>query len=210
MLISAHSAQKRSSCPICKAQSKTIHSYYDRIIADLPISGQKVQILLHCRKFFCGNKCCYRKVFTERFSSELLTYSRRFSRTTDLIAKIGLEMGGNKGAVISGSVGCPISPATMIRIVKKIHYCAVQQTSGVIGVDDWAFKKGRNYGTIIVDLVNAKVVDLLNDREAETLAIWLEKHPEVHTVSRDRASAYAFGIRKGAPQAVQPGGRCRG
>ena len=203
VLITAQSVQKHSPCPICTVRSKTIHSYYHRKLADLSITGNTVQVLLHCRKFFCGNTRCYRKVFTERFTNELLTYARRFSRTTKTLAKIGLELGGNKGSAISRAIACPISPATMIRTVKKISYCTNQQTSGVIGVDDWAFKKGRNYGTVIVDLVNARIVDLLGDREAETLAIWLEKHPEVHTVSRDRASAYALGIRKGAPQAVQ-------
>lgn len=156
VLISANSIQKRSSCPVCNVRSKTIHSYYHRMLADLPISGHQVQFSLHCRKFFCGNTRCYRKVFTERFTSELLTYGRRFRRTTDILEKIGLELGGNKGAVISISVGCPVSASTMIITVQKINYCTSQQTSGTIGVDDWAFKKGRNYGTVIVDLVNAK------------------------------------------------------
>jgi transposase len=203
VLISAASSQKHSSCPVCKERSRTIHSHYNRMLADLPISGHNVQILLRSRKFFCNNRRCYRKIFTERFTSEVAAYGRRFSRSTNLLAKIGLELGGNKGAVISSVVGCPVSSATMIRTVKKLSYSTVEQTSGIIGVDDWAFKKGRNYGTIIVDLGNSRVVDLLADRDAGTLATWLEKHPEVHTVSRDRASAYALGIRKGAPQAIQ-------
>lgn len=173
------------------------------MLADLPIFGYNVQVLLYSRKFFCNNERCHRKIFIERFTSELNAYGRRFSRTADLLAKIGLELGGNKGAVVSRLIGCPVSATTMLRVVKKLSYIVPDKTSGTIGVDDWAFKKGRNYGTIIVDLVSTKVVDLLADRDAETLAAWLEKHPEVHTVSRDQASAYALGIRKGAPQAVQ-------
>ena len=117
--ISAASSQKQSVCPVCKIRNKCIHSHYHRILADLPISGYNVQVLLYSRKFFCNNERCHRKIFTERFTSELNAYGRRFSRTADLLAKIGLELGGNKGAVVSRLIGCPVSATTMLRVVKN-------------------------------------------------------------------------------------------
>lgn len=201
--ICAASDQAQSDCPLCGQYSKKIHSNYTRYFADLPVFGHLVQVILKVRKFVCSNADCDRKIFTERFSSDILPYSRRFNRIFDLITKIGLELGGNEGARICTLIGCQISSSTILRIMYKLDLTEASETSGVIGVDDWAFKKGKNYGTIIVDLINKKVIDLLPDREASTLTAWLVKHPEIKTVSRDRSSAYSLGIRNGAPQATQ-------
>jgi transposase len=201
--IFAVSDQSQSDCPLCGQCSTKIHSIYTRYLADLPVSGHFVQVILKARKFVCSNPNCDRKIFTERFFSDIRPYSRRFNRITDLITKIGLELGGNKGTRICTMVGCQTSSSTILRILHKLDLAEAGETSGVIGVDDWAFKKGKSYGTIIVDLIEEKVIDLLPDREAATLTAWLEKHPEVNIVSRDRASAYSLGIRNGAPEAIQ-------
>lgn len=170
---------------------------------DLPISGNLARVRLKARKFFCDNFECPRKVFTERFDCEIKPYYRRMLRSNDLLARMALELGGNTGAMISRYVGIPVSPSTVLRIVKKLDIQSKSLTSGIIGVDDWALKKGRTYGTVIVDLVQKEVIDLLPDREANTLSEWLKKHPEVTTVSRDRYGPYALGVKAGAPQARQ-------
>jgi len=195
--------QKRSSCPLCNKYGNRIHSHYVRSLADLPISGKLVQLQLRARKFFCRNKSCPRKIFTERFSQDILPYARRLCRSIDVLRSIGLEVGGNKGALISRIAGNPVSSSTILRLIQQLEIEGTTTTSGVIGVDDWAFKKGRNYGTIIVDLERKKVVDLLPDREADTLKQWLLKHPEIHTVSRDRASAYSKGTKEGTKEAIE-------
>jgi transposase len=203
LLIAAVSAQKRSACPCCGKLSKSVHGFYDRSLCDLPVSGKAVRVILRVRKFFCKNRNCTRIVFTERFDDQIKPYKRCFSRSADLVRSVGTELGGNRGAALCKAIGHPISPSTVLRTLKGISISVRPLTSGVIGVDDWAYKKGRNYGTIIVDLIDKEVVDLLPDREADTLEAWLKAHPEVHTVSRDRASAYALGVRNGAPAAIQ-------
>ncbi|PWJ48797.1 helix-turn-helix resolvase-like protein [Dyadobacter jejuensis] len=203
MLIAAVSTQKCSACPCCGKRSKSVHGFYDRSLADLPVSGREVKVILRVRKFFCKNRNCLRKVFTERFIDQIKPYGRCFSRSADMVRSVGLKLGGNKGADLCKVIGYPISSSTVLRTLAGIRVSPTTLTSGTIGVDDWAYKKGRNYGTIIVDLIKKEVIDLLPDREADTLADWLKAHPEVHTVSRDRASAYAQGIRNGACDAIQ-------
>ena len=195
--------QRRSSCPLCNKYGNRIHSHYVRSLADLPISGKSVQLQLRARRFFCRNKSCPRKVFTERFSEDILPYARRLCRSVDVLRSIGLEVGGNKGAMISHIVKSPVSSSTILRLVKKLEIGEPSLTSGIIGVDDWAYKKGRNYGTIIVDLEHRKVIDLLPDRETGTLSQWLLRHPDVHTVGRNRASAYSKGIKEGTANAIE-------
>jgi len=154
-------------------------------------------------KYFCGNCSCPRKIFTERFASEISPHGRRLIRSNNLLCKIALELGGNKGATISRFIGIPVSPSTILRIKKRFDAPEKTLTSGIIGVDDWAFKKGNTYGTILVDQKNNEVIDLLPDRSPDTLAKWLKGHPEVQIVSRDRYGSYALAIQQGAPQAIQ-------
>ena len=142
-------------------------------------------------------------MFTERFTTDIVPYARRLSRSIDVLRNIGREEGGNKGAVIGHIVGSPVSASTILRIVRQLEIEAPLVTSGTVGVDDWAFKKGRNYGTIIVDLQRRKVIDLLTDREAGTLSQWLSGHPEIHTVGRDRAGANSKGIKDGNANAIE-------
>lgn len=203
LIIRAHSSAKGSLCPQCSKRSKSIHSKYSRTFTDLPVSGKEVKVIIEARKFFCNNVKCQRKIFTERFSHQILPHRRCFQRCEEMLQKVGLELGGNKAALMGKVMGYSYSASSILRCIKGIELPVSIVTSGIIGVDDWAYKKGRTYGTIIVDLENRKIIDLLPDREAVTLENWLKVHPEVHTVTRDRASAYALGIKSGAPQAIQ-------
>ncbi len=152
LLIKPSAFQSYSGCPVCGCNRSRILSKYIRMLADLPTSGYTVKVRVVSRKYFCDNPECQRKIFTERFTREIIPYHRRFNQCKYLLAKMALELGGNIGALISRLAGLPVSPSTILRILKSRNLRIQKVTSGIIGVDDWAFKKGNTYGTIIVDL----------------------------------------------------------
>ena len=191
-----------SKCPQCDQLSKREHSRYLRHLLDLPWACIPVHLELTVRKFFCDNAGCSRKIFAEKTPAFVKPYGRRTQRLDEMLQKIGWKTGGNPTAEIARIIGAPVSPSTILRL---LHACEVEACSSprVIGVDDWAFRKGQRYGTIIVDLEKGQVIDLLPDRETETLKVWLKNHPDIEVISRDRASCYSLAATKGAPNAIQ-------
>jgi transposase len=192
-----------SACPFCGTVSTRVHSRYLRKLGDLPWEKLPVLILLQTRKFFCDGKGCRRSVFTEPLPGTVQRYARRTCRAAEALDWITLALGGQAGARLARRLGLLIDGSTLLRQVR----CRIRPTPvavpRVLGMDDWAWRKGHRYGTILCDLEAGTVVDLLPDRESRTVAIWLRRHPGIEIVSRDRASSYAEATRTAAPQSIQ-------
>ncbi len=189
-------------CPSCQTPAMRIHSHYGRTVADLPWADRVVRLLLHVRKFFCDNATCPRKIFTERLPALVAPSARHTVRLTQQQQQLGLALGGNPSTHLSGKLDRGASRNTFLRLVRRLPL-PEPAAPVVVGIDDWAWKKGQRYGTIIVDLERQCPIALLQDRNAETLADWLKQHPSIRMIARDRAGIYAEGATKGAPQAVQ-------
>jgi transposase len=158
---------------------------------------------LQLGRWRCGNRRCPRKIFAERVPKLAVPLARRTDRLGEVVRIIGHAMGGRPGERLMFRLGMPVSDDTILRAVKRVHLAPGAVPLRVIGVDDWAWKKGQTYGTILVDLERRRVVDLLPIRSAESVAEWFAQHPEIEFISRDRHGLYADGARRGAPQARQ-------
>jgi len=200
--ISANVLSQSACCPNCQAESYAVHSRYERHPQDLPIQEKPVRLWLSVRRFLCQNPSCARKTFVEQVSSFLVRSARRTNRVTQRLVNISLSAGGNGGARLSKQEGLIASGDTLLRLLRRLGVpdCALPE---ILGIDDWAWRKGLRYGTILCDLVTHRVVDLLPDRESDSVVTWLVAHPQVTVVSRDRGTGYADAIKRGAPQAIQ-------
>ena len=191
--IYAHGSLDYGTCPYCGSRSRKVHSHYIRHVWDLPILGKKNVLHLRMRKFFCLNQGCRYHTFAEQPGIEIFRYRRRTRRCEIVQIQHALKHSSNVARKLLSNQGICLSTSTILR---DLHRLSPSSHSDVkrIGIDDWAKKKGRVYGSIIIDLDRSTVIDLLDDREQESFGTWLEKHQSVELASRDRSTDYSAAI----------------
>ncbi len=187
------STRSNSPCPLCFHPAMRIHSHYTRVLADVPCGGLQVQLVLHVRKFFCDTPKCPRKIFTERVPIFVQPWARMTTRLCQMLQAIGLATCGELGTRLSGRLGIHTSPTTLLRRVMTLPIASSEHVSS-LGIDDFSFRRGRTFGTILVDLDRHQVIDLLADRNTETAAAWMLTHDKIEIISRDRGEDYAAAV----------------
>lgn len=204
MTLSVTSTQAVAFCPVCHQQTHRVHSRYERTLEDIPLVEFGLTILLQVCKFFCLNEQCPRRIFTERLPEVAAPWARRTVRLAQHLGAIGLALGGAASARLCACLGYRQSRNTMLRLIRKLPLPPIV-TPKALGVDEFAFRKGHTYGTILVDLETHRPIALLPDRKAETLVDWLTEHPGIEILSRDRSTTYKSAMTQGVRWSQETG-----
>ena len=191
-----------AACPDCGRFSSRVHAYYQRRLQDLPWQGRPAMLRIRVRRFSCLDPNCRRQTFAEPLGRAAARSARRTTRLGDVQCHLGLALGGEAGARLSARLAMTVSPDTLLRLVQRA-VVPERPAPRAVAVDDWAWRRSQSYGTIVVDLERNKVVELLPDREVASLSAWLQRHPGIEVVARDRASAYADAVRQAVPDTQQ-------
>lgn len=202
IVMRAATTQRAGICPSCGRTSTRIHGYYNRTVHDLPICACAFRIHLRVRRYRCLNEGCGRKTFSSELSGLVESYQRKSIRLTTTLYHIGQALGGQAGSRLARLLSMSASRDGLLRIIRKTFLPEPCQPS-VIGIDDWAMRKGHTYGTIVVDLERHRVVELLPSHAVDEVSRWLKSQPQITVVSRDRSMEYRTAITESLPDALQ-------
>ena len=191
VVIRASRRAPQARCPACGSLSSRVHGGYARVVADGAAAGRPVLVVLSVRRFRCPDPSCAKVTFAEQAEGLTARYRRRSVPLLGMLAGFGLELAGRAGARLAGALGVPVHSSTVLRLVMALPDPPVTAAPEVTGVDDFALRKGRVYGTVVADAESGDVIDLLPDREAGTLEEWLKAHPGAEVICSHRGPGRA-------------------
>ncbi len=192
---------RTARCPVCGTVVRRIHSRCERTIRDLSVQNVQVILHLHVRKFYCDHPQCPRRIFTERLPQVTSPHGRFTFGLRQFLGQLGREQGGASGANSAALSGIQVTPRAVLRFMHTLPLPPISAPR-IIGLDDWAWKRGQRYGAVVVDLERKKPIALLADRSEPTVARWLRDHPTIQIVARDRSKEFAAAITEALPKAL--------
>ncbi|MFE0460400.1 ISL3 family transposase [Kitasatospora sp. NPDC058965] len=201
LFVDAAASGRPPSCPGCRWRGRRVHSTYRRRLSERPLGGQKLVVRLRVRRFFCDRKSCGRRTFVEQVDRLTEPHRRSSLGLKEWQTTVAAELGGRAGERLCRKLHLAAGRTRLLELLEEPP--VPERAPRVLGVDEFAFRRGRRYGTILVNVETGRVVDVLPDRTSETFAAWLTAHPGAEIICRDRASAYTKAVKQAAPDALE-------
>ncbi|MEU5927228.1 ISL3 family transposase, partial [Streptomyces antimycoticus] len=201
LVVEAVSTARPGRCPDCRKQARRVHSSYQRTLTERPLGSRQVMVRLRVHRYFCDRRSCSRRTFVQQVGGLTERHRRSSVGLTDWLRAIAVELGGRPAARLCHRLRLAAGRTRLLRLLKAP--AVPDRAPQVLGVDEFAFRKGCTYGTVLVDVEAGRVVDVLPDRTSETFAAWLAGHPGAEIICRDRATAYTKAVKEAAPDALE-------